>query len=62
MTKQPWDEDRGMHPSDYVEELVELDYYMAEVPMDWSRKHLKDNYTEEQIRELWWYEIGRHSE
>ncbi len=51
-----------MDPADYVEALAEIDYYMAGVPLLWGRKQIQKNYTDEQIRELWWYAIGQHDE
>lgn len=61
MDTKPWNKYRGMTTGDMLSELVEMDYHQHGVDPVWGREHFLENYTEEQIREFWWYEIGRHN-
>ncbi len=58
MIRLPWNLPRGMEPSDYVDELVEMEQCLYGVPPEKSRADFLKKYTDEQIRQLWWHEIG----
>ncbi len=60
MSKEPWNQWRGLHEGEMAAEIAELDFVSLGLPT--TKEEILANNTGEQVRMMWWLTIGRHNE